>query len=195
MSAPIEDRRVRRSKAALQRALVELVLERGYHGLSVDALAERADVTRATFYAHYLNKEALLEAVVDDFADRVESAFASSEVASRPAGRLEVLLEQAAASADVLRLIVRGEGDGAPLRRFTQRIEQVVADDVERRVAVAGASPRDDLGLVTRLRAAQLVAAVAWFVDHPGADAAETAAAVNHISERGWAWAAGLTPG
>lgn len=174
--------------------MVELVLESGYEALSIDALADRADVTRATFYAHYPNKEHLLEAVVDDFADRVEAAFDAPEVAARSTGRLVVLLEQAAASSDVLRLIVRGEGDGVPLRRFTDRIEQVVAADLAARTTAAGAAPRVEPSLISRLRAAQLVAAVAWFVDQPDADPVAAARAINEVGELGWAWAAGLEP-
>ena len=74
MTAVVEDRRVRRTKAALQQAMVELVVEQGYESISIDALAGRADVTRATFYAHYANKAALLTAVVDQFADEVVAA-------------------------------------------------------------------------------------------------------------------------
>jgi AcrR family transcriptional regulator len=52
-----------RTKAAIEEALIELVLERGYEKVSVEDITERADVARATFYAHYANKEALLSAI------------------------------------------------------------------------------------------------------------------------------------
>ena len=123
----VEDRRVRRTKAALQQAMVELVVEQGYESISIDALAGRADVTRATFYAHYPSKAALLTAVVDHFADEVIAALESADGPDGPTVRLEVLLEQARASRDVLGIIVRGEGDGRPLRRFTERVEEVIA--------------------------------------------------------------------
>jgi len=190
----VEDRRVRRTKAALQRALVELVVEQGYHDISIDALAARADVTRATFYAHYPSKEALLTAVVDGFADEVVAAIQSPEVEAGPAGRLEVLLQHARTTGDVLGIIVRGEGDGGPLRRFTERVEEVIGADLATRIDEAGATPRVDLSLVTRLRAAQVVAAVGWFLDHPRADPAEIAQAVDAANRHGWDWAAGFGP-
>ena len=74
MTAVVEDRRVRKTKAALQQAMIELVIEQGYEAISIDAIASRADVTRATFYAHYPSKAALLTAVVDAFADDVIAA-------------------------------------------------------------------------------------------------------------------------
>jgi AcrR family transcriptional regulator len=188
----VEDRRVRRTRAALQKALVELVVEQGYHDISIDALANRADVTRATFYAHYPSKSALLTAVVDDFADEVVAAIQSPEVEANAAGRLEVLLEHARSAGDVLGIIVRGEGDGDPLRRFTERVEEVIASDLAIRLKEANATPRVDLSLVTRLRAAQVVAAVGWFLDHPRANPAETASAIDMANRRGWDWASGF---
>lgn len=190
----VEDRRVRKTKAALQQAMVELVVEHGYEAISIDALAGRADVTRATFYAHYPSKAALLTAVVDAFADEVIAALEANEVTSGAAGRLEVLLEQAQASRDVLGIIVRGEGDGGPLRRFTERVEEVIAGDVSARMEEHDATPRIDPALIARLRAAQVVAAVAWFLDHDDLRPGELATAVNAANERGWDWAAGLAP-
>lgn len=191
MTVAIEDRRVRRTKAALQQAMVELVVEHGYESISIDALAGRADVTRATFYAHYPNKAALLTAVVDRFADQVVAALEATD-GSGPSARLEVLLDQARASRDVLGIIVRGEGDGGPLRRFTERIEEVIDADLTDRLTAAGATPRVHRSLVTRLRTGQVVAAVAWFLEHEEALPAEVAGMVNAANERGWNWAVGL---
>ena len=52
-------RRVARTKAAIEDAFVQLVLERGYDRVTVEDITDRADLARATFYAHYPNKEAV----------------------------------------------------------------------------------------------------------------------------------------
>ena len=49
----VEDRRSIRTKRLLREAFAELLEERGFDGFSVGDLAERADINRATFYAHY----------------------------------------------------------------------------------------------------------------------------------------------
>jgi AcrR family transcriptional regulator len=56
-------RRVARTKAAIEDAFVQLVLEQGYDQVAVEDIADRADLARATFYAHYPNKEAVLLSV------------------------------------------------------------------------------------------------------------------------------------
>ena len=42
-----------------------LIGERGFHGLSIDAVAGRAGVTRATVYQHFADQQDLLNAVVE----------------------------------------------------------------------------------------------------------------------------------
>jgi len=60
MAAKEADRRVRRTRAALQDALVELIIEKGYESVTVQDILDRADVGRSTFYAHFRDKDQLL---------------------------------------------------------------------------------------------------------------------------------------
>lgn len=62
--APV-DRRVRRTRRLLKEALLELLAERDYDAITVQEIADRADVGRSTFYAHFESKEDLLFAGVD----------------------------------------------------------------------------------------------------------------------------------
>jgi AcrR family transcriptional regulator len=54
------DRRVQKTRQALQNALIELILEKGYDTVIVQDILDRANVGRSTFYAHYQDKEDLL---------------------------------------------------------------------------------------------------------------------------------------
>jgi AcrR family transcriptional regulator len=54
------DRRIQRTRQLLQGALVELILEKGYEAVTVQDVIDRANVGRATFYAHFQDREALL---------------------------------------------------------------------------------------------------------------------------------------
>ena len=107
---------------------------------------------------------------------------------------MEVLLEHARESSDVLGLIVRGEGDGEPLRRFTERVEAVLTAEIAERCAAAGVEPRSDPRLIAAMRAAEVVAAVAWFLESDGRRPREVALAATVIADNGWLWAAGLRP-
>lgn len=60
------DRRVLRTQAALQRAFLALMQEKGYAAVTVEDICREANVGRSTFYAHFTSKDDLNRAVHDD---------------------------------------------------------------------------------------------------------------------------------
>ena len=64
-----EDRRVQRTRQLLEQALIELTVERGYEKVTVQDIVDRANVGRTTFYAHYQDKEELLNQSLAGFMD------------------------------------------------------------------------------------------------------------------------------
>jgi AcrR family transcriptional regulator len=59
-----QDPRIRRTRQLLQQALATLLHTRDFDKLSVQEITDAAGVNRATFYAHYPDKFALLECMV-----------------------------------------------------------------------------------------------------------------------------------
>src|SRR4051812_31721986 len=59
------DRRVARTRALLQDALIALIPELGYAAITVEDICEKADVGRSTFYTHYAGKDDLRSATID----------------------------------------------------------------------------------------------------------------------------------
>src|SRR5215467_11469046 len=73
-SAVPGDRRVRRTQATLQRALIDLVQERDLSQITVADVADRADVSRSTFYDHYQDVHELAEAACTSMLDDMFSS-------------------------------------------------------------------------------------------------------------------------
>src|SRR5215813_4251739 len=85
-STPPVDRRVRRTQATLQRALIGLVQERDLSQISVADVADRADVSRSTFYDHYQDVHELAEAACTSMLDDLFGfALALDTAPARPA--------------------------------------------------------------------------------------------------------------
>jgi AcrR family transcriptional regulator len=55
------DPRVKRTRQLLEQAFLEVVTEKGFQAASVQDITEKAGVNRATFYAHFPDKYALLD--------------------------------------------------------------------------------------------------------------------------------------
>jgi AcrR family transcriptional regulator len=77
MSEQHEDRRLDRGRATRQHLLdvaTDMFAERGYEATSIEAVLERAGVSRGSLYHHFAGKEALFEAVVESVHTRVGEA-------------------------------------------------------------------------------------------------------------------------
>jgi len=56
-----EDPRVRRTRELLLQAFTDILMDKGFHHLTIQDIAERAGVNRVTFYGHFSDKYAILE--------------------------------------------------------------------------------------------------------------------------------------
>ncbi|WP_433147855.1 TetR family transcriptional regulator [Actinomadura nitritigenes] len=79
------DRRLDRGQATRQRLIevaTELFADRGYEGTSIEAVLERAGVSRGSLYHHFRGKDRLFEAVVEAVHAKVGEATLAAARAS-----------------------------------------------------------------------------------------------------------------
>ena len=68
----VRDPRIRRTRHLLQGALGKLMQSKNIEEISVQDITDAATVNRATFYDHYTDKYALLDALVAGVEERWE---------------------------------------------------------------------------------------------------------------------------
>ncbi|MGB7338880.1 MAG: TetR/AcrR family transcriptional regulator [Phototrophicaceae bacterium] len=70
MTKPL-DRRVRRTRRRLRDALIQLISEQGYENIIIQEITDTADLSRATFYLHYKDKDELLASSLEEMFDEL----------------------------------------------------------------------------------------------------------------------------
>lgn len=121
-----EDLRVRRTRKLLTQALIELTIEKGFSAITVQDLADRAMINRATFYRHYRDKYELLDQYMNEVYELTASqeALASGQTqdadSDQPPVGMVSMLEHVQRHADFFRVMLGAKGDPA----FVQRIQQ-----------------------------------------------------------------------
>ena len=125
------DRRVARTRRALKEALTDLILERGYESVTVQDVIDRADVGRSTFYAHFLDKDDLLMAILADL--EMPAPDSASWTADDPAFGWTLELFRHFGSGKRLFKAVASSQSGAIARReTTSRLEDLVRAELSR---------------------------------------------------------------
>jgi AcrR family transcriptional regulator len=149
------DRRVRRTRHALQHAMVELVLEKGYERVSVADVTDRADVGRSTFYAHYRDKEDLFLSGIED---EIRSAF--EDAPADASSSTEWLFRHAGQHVDLYRALVRRRGGWELVRR---RMEDTLTDVVAERLRAGGRADAS-VDVAARYVASALLGVLTWWL-------------------------------
>ena len=73
------ERRRELTRNALIEAAADVFAQRGFHGASLDEIAELAGFTRGAIYSHFASKADLLVGVVDLYTGRHSAAFADAQ--------------------------------------------------------------------------------------------------------------------
>ena len=83
-SAGLRDRKKTQSRQALQNAALRLAMEVGYERLTVEAIAEAAEVSTRTFFNYFSSKDEALLAPNPDARQRMIDAIADRPLAEPP---------------------------------------------------------------------------------------------------------------
>lgn len=135
--ATAPDRRVRRTRKALQDALLDLMIEKGYEAITIQDLIDRADVGRSTFYTHYTDKDELLQDGFAEMRSVIGQPTADQPAARRPLRFSLPLLRHVQAHQRLGRALYGRPGRATVL----QQIEEILADVVRAELA---ALPADE---------------------------------------------------
>jgi AcrR family transcriptional regulator len=115
---------------------------RGYHRANVAHICQAARIGRGTLYQYFDNKEAVMEALLADIAERIAQVLdARPTIPTLPEGsypprelvaafcrrRLRKLLDAVFSDEDMLRLVAReARALGGPFDRALERIDEIV---------------------------------------------------------------------
>jgi AcrR family transcriptional regulator len=187
-------RRVFQTRAAIENAFVALVLAHGYDKVTVEDIVARADLAKATFYAHYENKEALMSAVfsrlIDEEAERI--AYREGPWTEVRSGAIQAAYEHAGDMRDLYRVCLRDpRARSSYLDTFTRYAEQNFVD----RLKAIGRQPKLPVRMMARAFAGAHVAILESWLDGeiPGT-AQEVATMELDLLIAGMAWAHNISP-
>ena len=125
------DRRVNRTRKALKEALADLILEKGYESVTVQDIIDRADVGRSTFYAHFVDKDDLLMALLADFD--MPAADVSSRQSDDPAfGWTLELFRHFGSGRRLFKAVASSQSGALARRETTQRLEDLARAELTR---------------------------------------------------------------
>jgi AcrR family transcriptional regulator len=147
---------MRRTRQLLQGALLQLLGSKSFDDISVQDIAEAATVNRATFYDHYTDKFALLEALIAGGFHRMLAERSVHYDGTCPSAAGAIVL----AACDYLTTVRASQG-GCERRSNVEALEDAAMIAAIRRVLAAGMEAHTQ---VPTERRAMQSAAASWAI-------------------------------
>jgi AcrR family transcriptional regulator len=163
------DRRVPRTRAMLQQALMSLIPKKDYDAITIQDICDAANVGRSTFYEHFTSKDDLkrsgFEHLRKELADRQRSVLATpGDIRDRSLGFSLAMFEHARDYRGLHRALVRGRGGAIALCSIRQILSDLVRDEL---AATGGNSSSDAVPreLVVQHVVGAFMAVLTWWLD------------------------------
>jgi AcrR family transcriptional regulator len=164
-----EDRRVRRTRGLLQDALRTLIVEKGYDKVTVQDVLDRADVGRATFYAHFRDKDDLM---LSRFEETRGSLREHLSGLLRPSSGhtldvVQAMFEHAASHRTEYRTLVGSRSGGAILALVHRDLTRVVREHFAEMVTAHRLAPAVPVEIAANYVVSAFVAVLTQWLDNP----------------------------
>lgn len=129
------DRRILRTQAMLQHALISLILKKDYEAITIKDICDAANVGRSTFYAHYTSKDDLkrsgLEHLRRQLIERQKEALAKKgDAGDQCLGFSLTMFEHARDNIDLYRALAGGRGGSVALGGIRHILSDLVRGEL-----------------------------------------------------------------
>ena len=175
----IGDRRTRRTRQALEQALLELIEEQSYEVITIQQITDRANIGRATFYLHYADKEQLLLATLQRLTDDLVRSLPSlkaQDLLAEDRTLLNAVFQHVARYRRLYRALLGEHGPALVLRRLhdylAEQIEQRIVAPLLREASEASEAcedaaqgPHAPESFLAAYLSGALLASVTWWLD------------------------------
>ncbi len=158
------DRRIAKTREAIFQAFISLIGEKNFESITINEIADRANVNRGTIYFHYSDKYDLLDKCMEEYLSKMSTV----STATGQDGETVDLLESS------LMPIIRYfqehhtfylsmlSNQGIP--SFRKRMLEIVTDSIATHVNMEDQNQGYNKELITQFMASAFVGVIEWWI-------------------------------
>lgn len=162
------DRRIQKTQKAIQNALYELLLEKDFAKITINQIADRANVNRGTIYLHYQDKYHLLKQCIEEHIEQLtifcvpegqeDSSHSNFSTMDSLLPTFTYLEENRIFFMSVLNNQV------VPFLR--ERLHQIMVDGIRRQIKMNGMNRDMNTEVVIQFLASAAIGVIEWWISN-----------------------------
>lgn len=165
MDSKTTDRRVKRTRRLLQRALRELMAEKRYDRITVQDILDKADIGRTTFYDHYQDKEDLATSMLIELMEMLTQAVEETDLLEDQLFPTSFLFTHIEENLEYFKGMMQGRG----MALFLEKGKKYWAERIEMRLRAnfpGAETPAVPLALISDSAAGAFLLNLKWWLDN-----------------------------
>lgn len=155
------DRRSERTRQAISDAFVELLMEKGYDGISITDIIERANIGRSTFYFHYADKDELFAGQMNRLLDLLTQHIPEELSAGNPFFPSLGLFQHIKQQSKLYRMLAWGSGVDV----LTKHLQKSMSEVMEQRLKSTAQTYDVPIPVIANFLSGSFLSLVRWWLD------------------------------
>lgn len=119
------DRRIQKTRQLIMSTFIDLLAEKGFEKITINDIAERANINRGTVYLHYADKFDLLNKCIETYVELLLNHCANSADTNLNASAIQIMFKYLEKNFTVYKLLLSNEGFGFFRNRLYTTIAQI----------------------------------------------------------------------
>jgi len=156
------DRRVQKTRQLIMNTFIDLLAEKGFEKITINDIAERANINRGTVYLHYVDKFDLRDKCIETYVELLLHHCANSADTNLNASAFQSLFEYLETNFTIYKLLLSNEGFGI----FSNRLYAIVAQTVTEVIGIKQENNAFSNGVTTHFLTSGFIGVLEWWINN-----------------------------
>jgi AcrR family transcriptional regulator len=156
------DRRIQKTRQAIMNTFVDLLTEKGFDKITINDIAERANINRGTVYLHYMDKFDLLDKCIESYVEPLLQHCVDTADTKTNAIALQSIFEYLEKNFTIYKLLLSNEGAGF----FRNRLYAIITQSLTEVVALKPENISFSNGVTIHFLTSGFIGVLEWWVNN-----------------------------
>ncbi|MBP1755628.1 MAG: TetR/AcrR family transcriptional regulator [Firmicutes bacterium] len=156
------DRRIQKTRQSIMNTFIDLLAEKGFEKITINDIAERANINRGTVYLHYVDKFDLLDKCIETYIELLLNHCANSTDTKLKASAFQSVFEYLEKNFTIYKLLLSNEGFGF----FRNRLFAIIAQTVTDVISIKSENNALSNDVTTQFLTSGFIGVLEWWINN-----------------------------
>ena len=141
---------------------IDLLAEKGFEKITINDIAERANINRGTVYLHYVDKFDLLDKCIETYVEQLLHHCANSADTKLDVSAFQSVFEYLEKNFSIYKLLLSNERIGF----FRSRLYAIIAQTITEVIGIKSENHAFSNGVTTHFLASGFIGVLEWWINN-----------------------------